>query len=143
LIIGGSVLAAVTADQRLLLIAVSVVATLAVYWVAETYVHLMIERQMEHHELDRPTIRSIASDGLPLMTVSAIPIAVLVIAALAGMSTENAADVALTANTLLLLFAGYRIGRDAGLVGGRLVLSVTITGLLGIAIIGLKFALAH
>ena len=40
LIIGGSVLAAASADQRLAFVALSVIATLAVYWIAETYVYL-------------------------------------------------------------------------------------------------------
>ncbi|MDI1289914.1 MAG: hypothetical protein PSX37_08220 [bacterium] len=143
LIIGGSVLAATTADLRLGFVIVSVVATLAVYWIAETYVHVMTVRQMSHHELDKAQLRSIASDGLPLITISAIPLIVLLVADLAGMTTDRAADVALGANTALLIFAGYRIGKDAGLTGGRLAVSVAITGLLGLAIVGLKLGLAH
>ncbi len=143
LIIGGSVLAATTADLRLVRVIVSVVATLVVYWIAETYVHIMTARQMSRHELDKATWRAIAADGLPLITISFIPLAVLVVTDLLGLTTDRAADVALGANTALLLFAGYRIGKDAGLTGNRLALSVTVTGLLGIAIVGLKLGLAH
>ncbi len=143
LIIGGSVLAATTADLRLGFVVVSVLATLAVYWIAETYVHVMTERQMVHHEVDRATVRVIAADGLPLITVSLVPLAVLLVADVMGLSTDRAADVALAANTALLLFGGYRIGRDAGLTGWRLVLSAMLTGLLGLAIVGLKLGLAH
>ncbi len=117
--------------------------TLAVYWIAETYVHVMTERQMQHRELEFRTIRLIAADGLPLITVSAIPLAVLLLATLAGMSVDMAADVALGANTVLLLIGGYRIGREAGLGGVRLGLSVAVTGLMGLAIVALKLGLAH
>lgn len=143
LIIGGSVLAATTADLRLGRVIISVLATLAVYWIAETYVHVMTARQMSRHELDRSEFRAIAADGLPLITISMIPLAVLVVADVLGMTTDRAADVALAANTALLLFGGYRIGSDAGLRGNKLAVSVAVTGLLGLAIVGLKLGLAH
>lgn len=143
LIIGGSVLAATTAELRLVRVVISVIATLAVYWIAETYVHVMTARQMARQELDRSEFRAIAADGLPLITISVIPLAVLVVADLLGMTTDRAADVALSANTVLLVYGGYRIGRDAGLTGGRLAISVAVTGLLGLAIVGLKLGLAH
>ena len=117
--------------------------TLAVYWVAETYVHLMAERAVEGHELSRRTAGTIARDGLPLITVSAVSLVVLLVCGLAGMSSVRAADWALYANTLVLLVAGYRISRDAGLTGIRLVGSVTLSGVLGLAMVGLKIALNH
>jgi len=86
LIIGGSVLAATTADLRLGFVVVSVLATLGVYWIAETYVHLMAERQTEHHELAMSTVRSVAVAGLPLITVSVIPLVILVAADLLGLT---------------------------------------------------------
>jgi hypothetical protein len=143
LIIGAAVLATSGVEERLAFVALSLVMTLAVYWVAETYVHVMAERGVERHELSRDTAMTIARDGLPLITVSGVPLAVLVICALAGMSTVRAADWALYANTLVLLIAGYRISRDAGLVGVKLVGSVIVSGLLGLAMVGLKIALNH
>jgi hypothetical protein len=129
--------------ERLSLIALSLVATLAVYWVAETYVHLMAERGVERRELSFTTTIAIAKDGLPLITVSAVPLAVLLVAGLLGASTVRAAEFALYADTIVLLVAGYRISRDAGLVGFRLALSVLITGLLGMSMVILKIALNH
>jgi hypothetical protein len=143
LIIGGAVLATSGVEERLLFIALSLVITLAVYWVAETYVHLMAERGVEGHELSRGTAATIAKDGLPLITVSAVSLVVLLVCGLAGMSGVKAADWALYANTLVLLVAGYRISRDAGLTGLRLAGSVAISGVLGLAMVGLKIALNH
>lgn len=143
LIIGGAVLATSGVEERMAFIALSLVTTLAVYWVAETYVHVMAERGVERHELSGATAMTIAKDGLPLISVSAVPLAVLLACTLAGMSTVRAADWALYADTLVLLVAGYRISRDAGLVGARLLASVVVTGLLGVAMVGLKIALNH
>lgn len=130
-------------EERLAFVALSLVITLAVYWVAETYVHVMAERGVEGHELSRGTALTIAKDGWPLISVSGVPLVVLLVCALAGMSTVRAADWALYANTAVLLLAGYRISRDAGLAGIRLVTSVVISGLLGLAMVALKIALNH
>ena len=143
LIIGGAVLATAGGEERLFFVSLSLVATLAVYWVAETYVHLMAERGVEKHELSRATAVSIARDGLPLITISAIPLLVMLAGALAGMSTVRATELALYADTVVLLVAGYRISRDAGLSGARLAASVLMSGLLGVAMVGLKIALNH
>jgi hypothetical protein len=143
LIIAGAVLATAGPEARLAFVAVSLVATLTVYWVAETYVHVMAERQAEHHELSRAQMGAIARDGLPLITVSAIPLAILLAGAVLGIETALAEDLALYANTILLLIGGYRMSRDAGVTGGRLVVSTMISGLLGLAMVGLKIVLNH
>jgi len=143
LIISGTVLATSTGEERIAFLSLSLIATLIVYWVAETYVHVMAEREIEHHELDRRTIRAIALDGLPLVTVSFLPLVVLLIARLAGLTTTQAGDVALAVNTFALLVEGYRISRSAGLRGARLALAVMLSGALGLAMIGLKIALDH
>jgi hypothetical protein len=143
LIIAGSVLATSGTEERLLAVAGALVATLGVYWSAETYVHVMAERGVERHVLDVRTVAGIASDGLPLITVSGVPLAVLLVGALAGLSTARAAEVALYVNTAVLLIEGYRISRDAGITGWRLGATVTFTGFLGLFMIGLKAALGH
>lgn len=143
LIIAGAVLATAGPEARLAFVAISLVATLAVYWVAETYVHLMAERQAEGHELSRAHMAAIARDGLPLITVSAIPLAILLLGAAVGLDTALAEDLALYANTILLLVGGYRMSRDAGVTGGRLVVATMVSGLLGLAMVGLKIVLSH
>lgn len=143
LIIAGSILATSGTEERLLAVAAALVATLAVYWAAETYVHAMAERAVERHVLAGRTLAAIARDGLPLVTASVIPILVLLAAGAAGLSTFRAAEMALFVNTAMLLFEGFRISRGAGLVGWRLAATVAFTGALGLVMVGLKVALGH
>jgi hypothetical protein len=114
LIVSGVVLATSSAEERLTFLVVSLVGTLSVYWAAETYVHLM-----------------------------AVPVAVVLGFGLAGADTATAATFALWVTTLLLFAAGYRIGRTAGLTGVKLLVSVFVSGLLGLVMELLKIGLSH
>ncbi len=143
LIIAGAVLATSGTEERLWAVAASLLATLAVYWLAETYVHFMSERAVERRPLDRRTAAVLARDGLPLISASLIPLAALLVAGLVGQPVAGAADWALYATTAALLLEGYRISRDAGVVGVRLVAAVAFTGLLGVAMIVLKASVSH
>ena len=143
LILAGAVLATAGPEARLAFVALSLVGTLTVYWIAETYVHLMAERQAVHHELSRSQMAAMSSNGLPLITVSTVPLIILLLAAVAGLSTALAEDIALYANTVLLVVAGFRMSRDAGLTGARLIASTLISGLLGLSMIVLKIVLNH
>jgi hypothetical protein len=143
LIVSGVVLATSSAEERLTFLVVSLVGALSVYWAAETYVHLMAEREHEAHPLNRDTALAIARDGLPLVTVSAVPVAVVLGFGLAGADTATAATFALWVTTLLLFAAGYRIGRTAGLTGVKLLVSVFVSGLLGLVMELLKIGLSH
>lgn len=143
LIIACAVLATASPDVRLVLVALLVIGTLAIYWVAETYVHAMAVRQEQHHELTGAQFLAIAKDGLPIITVTFAPLVALLVAGLLGMSTELGEDIALTINIALLLAFGYRMSRDAGVRGARLVASTLIAGLLGLTMVWLKIVLNH
>ncbi len=119
LIIACAVLATASPDDRLLFVALTVIATLTIYWIAETYVHLMATRQAQHHELSRAQFAAIAKDGLPLITVMFAPV------------------------IALLLAFGHRMSRDAGMHGVRLVISTLVAGLMGLAMVRLKIFLNH
>ena len=143
LIIACAVLATASPDDRLVFVAIRVIGTLGIYWIAETYVHLMAARQAQRHELSRAQFASIAKDGLPLITVTFAPLIALLIAALLGMNAELGEDIALTINIVLLLVFGYQMSKDAGIRGFRLILSTLIAGLLGLAMVALKIFLNH
>lgn len=136
-------LAAVGVEDRLLIIAVSFLTTLGVYWLAETYVHFMAQREADRQELDAQTVGVIARVGLPLISVSFVPLAVLLGASLLGLPVDSAASWALYTNMAVLLLEGYRISRSAGIVGFRLVVAVAFTGFLGVVLVGLKIAIGH
>ena len=143
LIIASAVLATASPDDYLVIVAITVIGTLAVYWIAETYVHLMAERQSQHHELNAGQVAAIAKDGLPLITITFAPLVALLIAALLGLSAELGEDIALAVNIVLLLGFGHRMSKDAGLTGFRLAVSTLVAGLLGLAMVSLKIFVHH
>ncbi len=143
LIIASAVLAASSPDDHLLFVAVTVIGTLGIYWIAETYVHLMAVRQAQHHELNRSQIAAVSKDGLPLITVTFAPLIALLVAAVLGLSSETGEDIALTINIGLLLTFGYRMSRDAGIRGFKLMVSTLAAGLLGLTMVALKVFLNH
>ena len=143
LIISGSVLAAAPATFGLVRIALAVVGTLSVYWVAETYAHWIAARTVHGRDLTRPEQRAVLRDGLPLIAACAGPVAALLVEALLHVDASRGVDIALTVNVALLLVVGWRMSRSGGLRGVRLVLSTLVTGLLGMAMILLKLSLHH
>jgi len=141
LIISGSVLASAPADFGLAHIALAVLATLVVYWTAETYAHWIAARTVHGRRLTRDEERVVVADGWPLVAASGVPVAVLLLEQLLGVEVDRGVDVALSVNVVLLLVVGWRMSRAGGLRGWRHVGATLITGLLGIAMIALKLAL--
>ena len=138
LIISGAVLATAPDDFRLVRVAVLLLGTLCIYWLAETYVHWMASRTLLRRDLTGPERRAIVVDGWPLVAASAVPLVALALEALLGFDTKVALDITLGINAVLLFVIGWRMGRLSGLSGGRLVLAAALAGLLGVTMIGLK-----
>ncbi|MDM7856293.1 hypothetical protein [Cellulomonas alba] len=141
LIISGSVLASAPTDLGLAHIALAVLATLVVYWSAETYAHWIAARTVHGRPLTRHEERVVVADGWPLVAASGAPVGVLLVEQLLGVEVSRGVTVALTVNLALLLIVGWRMSRAGGLHGWRHVGATLITGLLGVAMIGLKLAL--
>lgn len=141
LIISGAVLATVSTEFRLTRVAFALVSTLLIYWIAETYVHLLATRGMQKRRLERREMLAITLDGWPLVAASGVPLVVLAIEALLKLETARALEIALSVNAVLLFGMGWRISRDGGLTGIRLLLSAGLAGLLGIAMVVLKVQL--
>ena len=125
-------------------LAVAVLLTLIVYWIAEQYAEVLGE-QAEHGRL--PTWSSIR-DGLvstsPMVSAAYIPMLVLVATRLLGASRTAAANVALAVAVLLLMIHGWSSGRAAELRGARLVVVVLLAGSLGLFMIVMKnFVITH
>jgi hypothetical protein len=142
LIVCGAVLATASDELRLTRIAVILVTTLTIYWAAETYVHWIALRALVQRDLTRHERRMIVRDGWPLVAACAVPLIFLGLEALLGVETSVALDLTLGVNAVLLFAIGWQMGREGGLTGIRLALSVGATGLLGVALIALK-ALLH
>ena len=143
LIVSGAVLATAPEDFRLARVALLLFGTLAIYWAAETYVHWIAARTVKRRDLTRAEQRAIVSDGWPLVSACAVPVAFLVVEGLLDVETSLALDLALVLNTGLLVLVGWQMGVASGLAGFRLALSVGAAGFLGVALIALKSLTHH
>ncbi len=117
---------------------IAVVVTLLVYWLAEEYAEVLGE-QVEGGRLpSRASIWRALTATWPMVTASFAPLLALVLARLAGASALTAANIALVAAILLLMFHGWLAGRAAQLRGWQLFFATSIAAVLGLVMIGLK-----
>ena len=107
LIVGSAVMAAAHGDAvgRL---AVAVLITLLIYWVAERYAHVMARRIVLRRRLTRPELRRELSHGWELVTASYLPLIVLVSTNLLGVGLTGSVLSALVCSTALLCLSGWR-----------------------------------
>jgi len=140
-IVSASVLAAASVDTTRSVI-ILLVGTLLVYWVAEQYARTLAH-SLAGRRPDPAAVRAGLREGLPMIQASYIPVAVLVIARVAGLSTGTAVNVALAACIAVLCTLGWLGGRRQRLLlRGRLV-STLVAGSLGVVMALLKFAVLH
>lgn len=119
-------------------LAVSVLITLIVYWLAEEYAEILGEHTHAGRLPNPATVRSSLANTWPMVTASYLPVLVLLVAHWCGAGVGDAALFALVATVLLLVFHGHAAGRAAGLSGVRLTAVTGVAGLLGGAMIALK-----
>jgi len=137
-IITAAIIAAVGGHLKTGELAVSVVVTLVVYWVAEEYAELLGEQVTGGHLPTREYVRAALAGTWPLVSASFLPLLALVLARAAGASASAAANVGLAAAVLLLTFHGWSAGRASQLRGWRLVGTTAIAAGLGLVMIVLK-----
>jgi hypothetical protein len=137
LIVGSAVMAAAHGDAvgRL---AVAVLITLLIYWVAERYAHVMARRIVLRRRLTRSELRGELSQGWELVTASYLPLIVLVSTHLLGADLTGSVLSALVCSTALLCLSGWRVGREARLGLSQRLLSTSIAGAFGLVMIALK-----
>lgn len=137
-IITASVLASAGDELGAAPLAVSVLLTLAVYWLADVYSELL----GGHFERGRlpswPEVRTAMLIAWPMVGASFIPLVVLGLARLSGLSASRAASAALVSAIVMLAIYAWAAGHAAQLRGPRLVFVTAIAGLLGILMIVLK-----
>ena len=96
-IITAAIIAAVGGHLRTLALAVSVLVTLLVYWVAEEYAELLGEQVTGGRLPTWAYIRAALAHTWPMVSASYLPLLVLVLARLAGASASAAANYGLAA----------------------------------------------
>jgi len=124
-------------------LAVTVVVTLIVYWLAEQYAELLGAHTHDGRLPSLRLVRSSLAEAWPMVTASFVPVASIGVAVLIGLSPSDAAQAALIVTVVLLIMHGYNAGRVAGLRGRQRVFVTVIAGLLGVAMVILKSVLQH
>jgi hypothetical protein len=141
LIVASSVLAAGTQDDDVLHVALAVLITLVVYWLAETYAHVMAASHVRGRRLSWARGRHDLQAGWPLVSASFTPLIVVVVTAVLGADINTAQVAGLICATVLLFISGWIAGQHAGATGLRRLLAALVAASFGLILIGLKAAL--
>lgn len=137
IIVGSAVLVSVhgsTVPQ----LAIAVLVTLVIYWVAERYAHVMARRIVHPEALGWSELRRELHHGWELVTASFLPLGVLVGSRALGAEVSTAVVAALICATVLLAAAGWQVGREAGLSHRARFGSAACAGTFGVGMILLK-----
>jgi hypothetical protein len=137
-IITAAVLAAVGDHVPAVPLAVSILVTLLVYWLAEEYAELLGEQLEGGHLPTWADVRTALATTWPMVSASYLPLLALVLAHLLGASSPAAANVGLVAAIVLLMIYAWSAGRAARLKGRHLLVITSVAGALGLLMIILK-----
>jgi hypothetical protein len=140
-IICAAVIATSEHEPSLGAVALAVVVTVLVYWLAERYAAyvgatLHHGRQQTAREVFRALVES-----WPMVQSSYAPLLILLLCYLAGASVDTAVTIALGFSVALLTFLGWLVGRRADLTGARIVVAAAVNGFFGLILVALKIAL--
>ena len=141
IIIAGSVMAAGAGHTTVLQTTAAVVVTVVVYWLAESYAHLLATRIVGESPARLDHLRLRLRTSWRLVTASFLPLGALLIAALLGAGPRDAVTVALLFTTALLALLGWTAARHTHQRGLAMVASTVASGLIGLVLIALKLSL--
>ena len=119
-------------------LAVSVLITLLVYWLAEGYAEVLGEQAAGGKLPTWARIRAALACTWPMVSACYVPLVALLLARLAGASALTAANAGLAVAVVMLTIHGWLAGRSAQLSGWQLLAATSVAALLGIAMILLK-----
>lgn len=143
-VITASIMAAAGNSLTTPALALSVLITLVVYWLAERYAEIL-GRQAAGGRL--PTwrhIRTALGASWPIVSASFAPLLALLVAHLAGATASSAATVGVLAALVLLTLHGWAAARAAELRGWRLAAATSVAAVLGLVMVVLKnFVILH
>jgi hypothetical protein len=137
-IITAAIFAAAGGHLPTVALAISVVVTLLVYWLAEEYAELLGEQGTGGTLPSRAYIRAALAATWPMVSASYLPLLALLVARAAGASALVAANVGLAATILVLIMHAWTAGRAAKLHGWRLAAAVSVAAALGLTMVALK-----
>ncbi len=138
LVVCSATLAAASASGELSFVAVSVLVTVVVYWLAESYAHALARHAVEQEPLGWSGTLATLSQGWPMVSASFIPLGALLAMGALGASVFVAINVSLAVATVLLVGAGWTASRASGLRGWRLLTSTAMSAVFGLTMVALK-----
>ncbi len=137
-IITAAILAAAGGKLPTVALAISVLITLLVYWIAEEYAEVLGQQASGGQLPTRASILAALASTWPMVSASYIPLLALVVARLAGASPTVAANVGLVVAIVLLTYHGWAAGRASQLRGWRFAGAVLTAAALGLVMVVLK-----
>jgi len=124
-------------------IAVLVVASSVVFWVAHVYAHGISESVTDDERLSVADLRRIARHEASILEAALPPLAALLLGALGVFSTRTAVWIAFALGLLVLLVEGIVVARVERLRALGTVIVVSANLALGLALVALKLLLGH
>jgi hypothetical protein len=137
-IVTAAIIAAAGGEVPTLSLAVAVLVTLLVYWIAEEYAEILAEHVTGGRLPSREYIRGVLANSWPMVSASYLPLIVLIAARLAGASPNVAANVGLVMTIVLLTYHGWSAARASELHRWRLVGATLTATALGLVMVLLK-----
>src|SRR5262245_53564799 len=111
-VVGGAVMASGEEHTPIAEVAVTVLVTVAIYWIVERW-SVVLGRQVAGERLSRRQALRVFADGWPLVQASYVPLVVMALSSAGGADSDLAVDVALGAIVVLLLGYGLQSGHRA------------------------------
>jgi hypothetical protein len=141
LVTAGTILAASEGAQDVVEVGITVVVTLALYWIAHAYAEVLGNAAAVAPSWKVAT-RELAVES-PMVAACIIPLIVLIATDILGATFELAVTIGLCTTVGLLFVWGILAARRAELSRGWAVISGVVYTLLGAAIVVLKLVLLH
>lgn len=116
------------------------VGTVLVFWIAHAYTD-SLGAAISADDSGSHSLRHTLRAEWPIVESGALPVVILLVAAAAGADPSTGALLAMIAAAVELVGWALLAARRAGLTGVRRLSYTAVAGLLGVLIIGLKYAL--
>jgi len=124
-------------------VALSVVGTMAVFWIAHVWSALLGEQIHHSRRVSFRHVRAIARSEWPLMEASLAPVIALVLGWIGVVGETRAEDLALAVCVLQLFGWGLYVGLRPYDRWWAVLLSGLVNGLLGLAVVSLEITVVH
>jgi hypothetical protein len=121
--------------------ALAVISTTVVFWLAHVWAGVVSERLVLGHGYIRHHFRDQAKEEWPLVQAGFVPVFPLLLGWAGVVADDTASDVAMAFAIVQLVAWGFAVGRRSHEGRGLALLSGVVTGALGVVIVLLEIAL--